>query len=423
MLKFNENLYLCLPLLLASTASAANWCVNPAGSGGCAKTIAAAVASAAAGDTVSVAAGTYKENVVVGKSISLIGGDSATTIIEAKGLPTGIYINGIDNQDLAGILISGFTVQNANYEGILAVNVSAVNISGNIVQGNNKKLDFSTGQPSCPGIPNFETGEDFDCGEGIHLSGTHHSSVIGNTVTGNAGGILISDDTAAAHDNLISGNTVSDNVLDCGITIASHVPAAFTKASTAFGVFSNVVAGNTASRNGTAGEGAGVGIFASAPGTGAYGNMVTGNTLTGNGIPGVAIHGHTPNQNLNGNQIIGNTISANGADQADTPTSGPAGINIGAVSPINGTVISQNTFSQEGIDVVINAPGTFSVTRNTFARGGIGVMSTGRGQVSAEGNYWGCGSDPRSPFPGFTSCAAIAGNVTVNTWQSNPFSK
>jgi parallel beta-helix repeat protein len=42
---------------------------------------------------------------------------------------------------------------------------------------------------SCPKIPEFETNEGFDCGEGIHLSGVDHSTIAGNTVDKNAGGV------------------------------------------------------------------------------------------------------------------------------------------------------------------------------------------------------------------------------------------
>jgi parallel beta-helix repeat protein len=409
--------------LLSATGSGATWCVSPAGAGGCKTTISAAVTVAAAGDTISVEPGTYKENVVIGKTLTLVGADAANTIIEAKGLATGIYVNGIENKNLSGVFISGFTVQNANFEGILVANATGTTITGNILQGNNLSLSFAGGAPACPGIPSFETGEDFDCGEAIHLMGADHSIVAGNTVQNNAGGILISDDTGPAHHNMITGNIVSNNPSDCGITLASHVPAAMTNSKTPLGVFANVVEGNQASNNGLKGEGAGVGLFASAPGTATYNNVVSNNTLTGNDLPGVSVHGHTPNQNLNGNVIIGNTISGNGKDVDDSATPGTAGINFFSVSPVTGTVISGNTFSSEALDVVIHSPGDFRVMRNTFTRGVVGVLNMGAGQVTAEGNYWGCGADPRFQFPGFNICASIVGPVNVSTFATAPISK
>src|SRR5579883_2086774 len=279
-------------LALSLAASAATLCVNPSGANGCMKTIGAAVAAASPGDIINVAAGTYAETITVGKSLTLNGADPTTTIIEAKGLSTGIYVDGISNPKLAGVMISGFTIRNAKYEGILVTNATGVTISSNVLTGNDAALGFSATGPTCPGIPAFETGEDFDCGEAVHLMGTDHSNVIGNTITGNAGGILISDDTGAAHDNLIAGNTVTDNQFDCGITLASHVPADLTGSKTGLGVYHNTVTDNTSSRNGLKGEGAGVGIFASAPGTATYGNVVINNTLIGNDLPGVALHGH-----------------------------------------------------------------------------------------------------------------------------------
>ena len=46
----------------------------------------------------------------------------------------------------------------------------------------------------------FETAEGFDCGEAIHLTGVEHSTITGNTVTGNAGGILLTDDKGVRAD-------------------------------------------------------------------------------------------------------------------------------------------------------------------------------------------------------------------------------
>ncbi|HYW48098.1 MAG TPA: hypothetical protein VE959_34865 [Bryobacteraceae bacterium] len=79
---------------LSIPLGAATVCVNPSGQGGCQKTIAAAVAAAAAGDTVNIAAGTYKESVTIGKALALIGTDASKTIVDATGLNTGITVDG-----------------------------------------------------------------------------------------------------------------------------------------------------------------------------------------------------------------------------------------------------------------------------------------------------------------------------------------
>ncbi|HEY3739383.1 MAG TPA: hypothetical protein VGL53_06045, partial [Bryobacteraceae bacterium] len=173
-------LYGVLALGLGPAAIAATQCVNPAGSNGCASTISAAVAAAAPGDTINVGLGQYAESVVINKSISLVGAGSAATVINAKGLPTGIYINGLDNPGLSNVLVTGFTIVNANYEGILVTNASYSFITQNHIASNDQALDFAAG--TCAGLPAFETSEGEDCGEGIHLAGVHHTTVANNVV-------------------------------------------------------------------------------------------------------------------------------------------------------------------------------------------------------------------------------------------------
>ena len=58
-------------LMAALPAGAATPCVNPGGTAGCSSTISAAVAAAAAGSAIQVAQGTYKESVVITKSLAL----------------------------------------------------------------------------------------------------------------------------------------------------------------------------------------------------------------------------------------------------------------------------------------------------------------------------------------------------------------
>jgi parallel beta-helix repeat protein len=403
----------------STSARAATLCVNPSGSNGCQKTIGTAVAAASAGDIIDIAPGTYAESVTIGQPLTLAGADPATTIIDATGLPNGVFVNGIDNPKLSHVMISGLTVKNAKYEGILVANASLVTIANNIVTGSNTGLTMTAQGATCPGIPVFETGEGFDCGEAIHLLGTDHVNVLGNTVQNNAGGILISDDTGPTHDNVIAGNIVTDNPLDCGITLASHVPAAITGSAKPLGVFQNVVSGNTSARNGPKGEGAGVGIFASAPGTADYANVVVNNVLTGNGIPGVAMHGHAPGQNLNDNVIVANQISGNGADTADTSTPAPAGINVAGVSPITGTIISQNVITNETIGIAVYAPGDTRIVRNSLNGGAWGVASLGRGNaINTDWNWWGCNMNPTFPMAGLIGCSGVAGNVNVTSWAA-----
>lgn len=410
--------------MLPAAASAAVLCVNPQGHHGCFSSIGAAVAAAAANDTVQVQPGTYRESVVIGKPLSLIGAGRNSTVIDAAGRPNGIFVDGIDNSGLADVVISGFTVENANFEGIVVANASAVTVWANRLANNDAGLQPSSA--ACPGIPSWETAEGFDCGEAIHLSGVDHSSVARNLVEHNAGGVLLSDDTGSTHDNLITANIVRDNGYDCGITLASHPPAAITGSVAPLGVYHNTISDNFSSHNGTdvQGEGAGVGIFDSVPGARNYGNVVVHNRLTDNGMPGVAMHSHAPDQDLTNNVITGNYIAGNGADAADTATPGSAGINVyvvvGASSSAAGTLIFGNVIRNEDIGIAINNPDSqIDVHLNDFMLRGVGVDDLGPGAVDARQNWWGC-----SGGPGESGCATVvsaSGEVLTTPALDKPF--
>lgn len=400
-----------LTLGSGALAGAANLCVNPGGSSGCYATISEAVKAAAPGDAIQVAAGTYKEAVVINKAISLTGARREEVIVEATGLPNGIYVDGIDNPGLNNVTISDLTIQNANFEGLLIANASSVTVWNNHIIGNNKSLSSSTG--TCPGAPAFETDEGADCGEGVHLSGVDHSTIGKNLITGNSGGILLSDDTGATHDNIVTENTVRRNLFDCGITLASHPPATLTGSNTPLGVFRNTIAGNESIENGLLGAGAGTGLFASVPGTQTYGNVVINNRLIGNHQAGVAMHSHTPNQILQDNKIIGNYIAGNGAEtDPQLATPGSVGINIFGVSAVTGTVIAQNVFEDEAFDIIVNTPAQVDIHLNSFPDHGVGVDNLGAGSSNATDNYWGC---PEGPDSGSVACATAGGPDVTTT--------
>lgn len=414
-------------LSICDIASAATVCVKQAYPA-CKSTISAAVAAAAPGDTINVAAGTYKEQVTITQSISLIAQGDAV-FIDATGHSNGILINGMaaaPNPGVADVLISGFNVRNANYEGILVVNATDITLAGNHVSGNNKSLDVA-GQ-ACPGIPAFETNEQSDCGEGIHLMAVDHSILMNNESFDNSGGLLITDETGPSYDNVIKDNDIHENGYACGITMASHGPATsvIPTAKVSFGIMHNTIAHNTSWNNGLLlpGAGAGVGIFAPFPGTTSTANVVVDNTLRGNGLPGVTMHNHqaapspAPAVNLNDNVIVGNHFSNNAADLGDAATPGPTGINLFSKAPVTGTVIAQNVFDDEAVDIAFNAPaGQINAHFNDFSASAIGIDNLGKGTVNATSNWWHCPTGPTG-----SGCTTVSGiGVAYTPHLSSPY--
>ena len=399
--------------LFALPIHAATLCVSAQGAPGCYTRIGDAVAAAAPADVIQVGPGMYAESVVITKPLSLV---ADRAIIDATGLPQGVFVDGLNTQGLSSVHISGFTVQNAQLEGILVANASAVTVSSNTVLNNNTAL--SNG--ACTMLPAYEPGEQQDCGEGIHLQGVDHSIVTLNTVEGNSGGILVSDDTGATHDNLISGNMIKDNPYACGISLASHVPAALTGSAVSLGVYHNTVYGNRSMHNGySIGGGSGIGIFASVPTSKSYGNVVVDNYVSDSGHPGIEMHAHAPMQNLNDNMVVGNTVVNNGADTADAATPGPTGINIYSLTPVTGNIIAGNSIQNESYDVGVNVPALVQVEFNNLLGLQVGVDNLGIGMVDASENWWSCGAGPGLAG----SCSSVTGNAVVTgPFLTVPFS-
>lgn len=342
-------------------------------------TIGAAVAAANAGDTVTVCPGTYLEDVVVDKAITLTG-QNAT--IDATGLDNGVQVLASD------ATVQGFTVENAIGEGILvgqtplARGITPLTISNVTIQ-NNTVVDNDQGNPTGQDITGSPYGQcnvgannvPGDCGEGIHLLSVSDSTVMGNISSGNSGGILLTDENGATFGNTISSNTVSNNVYDCGITIAGHRPKVF-----GGGVHDNTIVGNQATGNGILGQGGGVLLATGVPGNvpgipgvggAVYNNTIEGNYLAGNGLAGVTVHSHSPGEDLDGNVIENNVIGTNNLDydmdffpSVDPYTTGV--IVASAATPISIT-IANNYISNDYYGIwlmpLVTASGTSS---NTF---------------------------------------------------------
>jgi hypothetical protein len=410
-------------LAWAASSHAATLCVDQKGAPGCVKTIAAAVTAAAPGDTIQVNPGFYHEDIVITQSLSLVGQGPSSTIIDASGLSNGVFIDGYDNAGLSQVIVTGFTIQNANFEGVLVQNVLDATIFGNVVRSNDQSLQSSISD--CPGLPSFETNEGSDCGQGIHLMGVDHSTVSFNDVEQNAGGILVSDETDTSHDNVITRNFVMNNTYNGGITLASH-PVYLTTGNTklAFGVYDNTVSNNDSIHNGFGGGagGAGIGLYAPGAGNRVYANSIVGNRLIGNSLSGIAVHNNAnfsssaapPNPDVNDNTIAGNYIAGNGPDPVAS-TNVPTGISIFGLTPVVDLVVEDNVIEDEGIDVAMNSASTLNLHLNALTGNSVGVANlNSSGQVNARENWWGC-----SGGPGAQGCSTISGDpksVVYTPW-------
>ncbi len=443
-ISLRSGLMLCCVILFpvfSQTATAGSLCVNPTGSHGCYSTIQAAVNHASANDVIKVAHGTYTEQVTIGIPLSILGEDADRVTVDATGLAHGFFVDGFDNPGLANVTIAGFTVENAMFEGIIVVSASNVTIRNNHINNNDASpgLEFTGATMGCPGQPGngvYENDESGDCGGALHLIGTSHSVVSDNSMTGNADGILISDETVESHDNILLRNSLVNNPLECGIVLASHPPTGHVSPPFAphYGVDHNTVAENVSIANGVKIGGSGVGLFSDGNEPGRVeGNLVIHNKLIGNGLGGVDLHTHVgpafglPADSMDGNVIIGNFIAKNLADQADTATPGNVGININSGdggSPVYGTVIAYNVIRDEQVDIAVNTPAEVDIHLNDLGGGNIGVAdvcafdaaTVCTGSINASENYWGCPDGP-----GAAGCTTVSGSdITFAPWLQQP---
>jgi parallel beta-helix repeat protein len=364
-------------------------------------TIQSAVDAAPAGGTVTVCPGTYTEDVIISSPLTLRGIDA--TIVgspTANGKCEQLGPSGFSTADcLAGVTIksswvqvSGFTVTGAIGEGILATGSVEKGSISDLVIRDNRVIGNDTGgippgsnasYPQCAaagGIPG-------DCGEGIHLMGAADSVVSGNYVSGNTGGVLLTDEFGPTHDNIVERNVVTRNLYDCGVTSPGHNPFALDSMGhpqpAVAGVYDNVIRDNWITDNGLNGEGAGV-LFANAgPGTASYDNLVIDNYIAGNELSGVTMHAHTlpPGtfEDLSGNRIIGNVIGTNNLGSAAAgpgdPLDGPpvtdpltTGILVFAMVPVDVTIAHNRVFdNQYGIWLGPGSNVTATLDHNRFA--------------------------------------------------------
>jgi nitrous oxidase accessory protein NosD len=360
-------------------------------------TISAAVAAAPSGGKVIVCAGVYHEDVLISKSLTLIGHHAT---IDASGLENAIQVV------RSHVSVRGFTLENANGEGLLA-GIDSFGDVGLLPPGSPVLSHIAVANVRAihndQGFNGTEEGNckyPGDCGGGVHFNVVSWSSVTDSVVNHNADGILLTDDYGPNSHNLIEGNVVDYNRTECGIVLPSHSSNAVSFDPETFqvtgrnpsqgGVYDNAVINNVADDNGTAqappqfgggGSGSGIGVFGSGPGSGAYDNLIEGNEMSGNGLAGFTIHAHHPGgEDVNGNNVIDNVFGTNntlgdGFDGPPVVNFQTTGLAVFSVPPVTMT-ITGNQISNDAIGIWLSTTVTANgLAGNTYINVGTPVVT------------------------------------------------
>lgn len=162
-----------------------------------------AIDAATLGDIIYVLLGVYYENLVVNKTISLVGEDKNTTII--NGNNSGYYTVFIQD---SGVNISGFTIQNSTVGVYVGGNKSINNtmIRNNII--NNNKGGIFLGNFSNNNVisKNIITN---NSGEGIRLFRSFNNVIYENNITNQENFAIALWESS--YSNVISQNTILNN--------------------------------------------------------------------------------------------------------------------------------------------------------------------------------------------------------------------
>ncbi len=333
-------------------------------------TIQDAIDNATEGDTIRVYEGTYQENVVINKTVNLIGNGSEATTIDGEGSGSVVMIT------VDWVNMSGFRVTKEKITGY------GIRISGNhtTVSENHCTL-ISTGIGIFNG--HFNTLNNNICnfteGFGILLSGANNNLIMNNDCGFNYLGIHLGQ----SENNVLSDNVFSNN-FDLGIHIDNSDNNAIKRNMCSnnhcgidlYGAHYNTFSDNICTQN----EQQGIYLYTS------DNNTMMNNTCSDNDS-GIYTH------NSNGNEIISCTVTNNG-------------IGIWTIRSIHGT-------SRE------NSVHYSTITGNN---NGIKAPTDPESTVIATYNWWG---SITGPYHATNNSDGEGDNVTDNVefepWLNTPY--
>ena len=370
------------------------------------------------GGTVNVAPGTYNEQLIIDKPLTLSGPipPAGEAIIDASGLTVGeatihilaqdVIIENLTLQNgpgqgirvgdtgfpnLTGVIIRNNIIKNHNLAGILTANGAAMVIKENSISNNGQEIGFQR--------------------VGVFLYPHGESQVLKNNIESNGSdGIFARESTSGL---LIADNVIT-NHFNSGITLAWD--------ETNVTIRNNTI---TACGDGGSDEQGGIVIIQS------MAEIITGNTI-GNSNPSGIHWGWTPSFGPPPPQILisENTIANSSRDGLFLFSQGPGGFIPPDPFPLEPTILDNQILNNGRAGIYVSnlyfySPGNANPVihdNNITGNGQFGVFNGTAGEVDATDNWWGSSSGPFHPTENPQGTGdPVSDNVLFVPWQTEPF--
>jgi len=356
-----------------------------------------AIDAASAGDTIYIAAGTYTENVVVNKAVTLRGAGPDVCTVTAASSTTHVF-----NVTADGVTISGFTITGCT-DAAYGINLEGVDgccIFGNKLLDNPIAIALRPGSDDNVIESNYiSTTGDF----GISLISSDNNLIKGNRVELDSVGQAIWVDTCSNCEIIANA---------CSVTSGSAIRLVGNMGD---GYFSgNIVRGNVC-KDSTIGISLNNGAD----------NLIESNICTniGNAIRIDASYGKTSSGNIiRGNRLVNGWSAAIAAVNWCWPPEFEREYGF-----YENILITENEIYNNRAGIYLTGGDTtnwpvdataFAVNNNNIAGNELyGAKNLGTGTLDAENNWWG---DPSGPAPTGTGDEVI-GDVDYDPWATAPF--
>jgi hypothetical protein len=373
--------------------------VNPAVAGDF-HTIGAAITAAHPGDTIQVAQATYNEDVIINKSLSLVGIPNSTTkakpIITGTGGASGIERVVAISANLSGVLIQNFVITSPGATNATQIGIAIgggdnnVTIGSNIIRAIRNASVAINGSSQTVGIQIGAKAKNVQITHNTITDITYGTT--GVSVTHQlAEGIALSSASATdGPSHILIQHDLISKIGDIGINITNSSNAVVVDHITV-AMISGLNVGAGIEIGGTAGTPTNI--------------TVSDNTIkqvSGKGATGVSVTG-----TATGVQLFGNLLSM--------VTTG-VGLGVAGTASISAT---DNNFTGNAFGVLIHTgfTGTLTLRFNDISGNTTdGVDNLATTSVDAEANWWGSATGPKNASNPAGTGDKVAGTVDFSNW-------